>query len=196
MTDLFPGKSKDDMLKQYKKLAKQADQRLVRLEAYAHDTGFKTATQWAYKRAIKDIESRFGEGSKRFNRNIQNLNKNQIQAMISDVKTFLEAPSSTKKGIITVYQQKADTVNERYGTSFTWQELAEYYTSGMADKLSEKFGSATALKQIAKHMRNKDKIVADIKKANGKTTRVTKDMVKNEIYKRLEEQKLSIKDLF
>ena len=39
----------------YHRLAKTADQRLVRLERYKDDPYYKTAKLWAYRRAQRDI---------------------------------------------------------------------------------------------------------------------------------------------
>ena len=45
---------------------------------------------------------------------------------------------------------KAETINKKYGTSFTWEQLADYFETGLADKASDQFGSKTVLKAIAK----------------------------------------------
>lgn len=150
--------------KEYRKLAKQADQRLVRLESYKHDKGFKTATLWAYPKAIHAIERWSGEGATRFNTKPP---ENDIDLMkkIADIKEFLASPSSTKKGIIGIYKKKANTLNENYGTNFTWQELAEFFEDGGAwEQLREAdYGSDTILTAIGSYKQDKTKIEKAIK---------------------------------
>ena len=45
------------LVKEYRKLAKRADQRLVRLERYAQQPKYSNVTQFAYKKAMRDIRS-------------------------------------------------------------------------------------------------------------------------------------------
>ena len=52
----------------YTRLAKQADQRLVRLEKLSNEPGFENVKKYAYAAAMRDIESYGGAGKKmRFN---------------------------------------------------------------------------------------------------------------------------------
>lgn len=170
-----------DLLSEYKKLAKRADQRLVRLERAAELPGYKTATKWAYARAVKDIEHWSGtSGKPRFNTKAPE-NAQQLQAKINDIKQFLEAPTSTKSGITSVYKKRADTINKQYGTNFKWQDMANYYQSGMAKTLSEQFGSKTALKTIAEVQKNKKQIVEDIKKSQESNIVVADEMIQETV---------------
>lgn len=153
----------DDLVKEYRQLAKRADQRLVRLEGYQYKDGFATATKWAYSKAMRDIKRWSGEEAKRFNVKPP-ANVNQLKAKIADIDNFLESATSTMKGIKQVYKSKADTVNKRYGTNFNWEDLANYYSSGMAEKLSREYGSKTALKSIAEIQKKGKELVEDIKK--------------------------------
>lgn len=156
--------------KEYRRLAKKADQRLVRLESYEHDKGFKTATKWAYAKAQKDIQ-KWG-GTKRFNTKPPE-SKAQLEAKIADIKQFLESPTSTKAGISEVYKKRADTINKKYGTNFKWTDLAEYYMSGMADKMDAKFGSKTALKTIAQAQKSKKNVINAIKEGSTKNLKLS-----------------------
>ena len=85
----------------YHRIAKVADQRLVRLEKLEGQEGYGNALQWAYKRAMSDIETWSGEGASRFNTKAP-ANANQLKAKINDIKTFLGSESSTKSGITEV----------------------------------------------------------------------------------------------
>lgn len=111
----------------YRRLAKQADQRLVRLEAASHDTGFKKIKNWAYKKAIKDIEHWSGAGSMRFNTKPPET-KQQLEAKIHDIRAFLEAPTSTKSGVLQTYKKRAASINKTIpGANFTWEDLAKVF---------------------------------------------------------------------
>ena len=182
----------------YRRLAKTADQRLVRLERYQNDPNYKTATQWAYARAVKDIKKWQQPGQKidmyRFNTKAP-TDPEKLMAKINDIKTFLEAPTSTKKGITDVYKKRADTINKNYGTNFTWQQLAKYYTSGQSELWDAKFGSKTALRTIAQLQKNKKKIAGDIEKADAKDLRVDNKILQKTVDQALSDNQLSIKDL-
>ena len=182
----------------YKRLAKTADQRLVRLESYEHDKYFKPATQWAYAKAQKDIQKWQNKGPEdkrlRFN-TAPPKGEEQLLAKINDIKSFLESPTSTKQGIINVYKKRADTLNRKYGTQFTWQSLAKYYESGQAEAWDAKFGSKTALKTIAQLQKQDKKIKEAIKKAEAKDIRVDNSVLQKTVDMALADNNLNIKDL-
>lgn len=161
--------------KEYRKLAKRADQRLLRLQRYAEDTTgqykgkYKGVTQFAYKRAMRDIRSWSGENATRFNTKPPS-NTNQLKAKIKDIKKFLESASSTlkpskgSKGIIGTYQKRVNTINRKYGTDFTWQSLAEFYESGINAKLDTILDSDTKMLVVASIRANRNKIRKALKK--------------------------------
>ena len=160
----MPGETLQDL---YTRLAKVADQRLVRLEKLSSQEGFQTATQWSYARAEADI-AKWNQGQDlgkpRFNRGMPK-NETQLRAKINDIRTFLQSPSSTKQGIIETYKKRAETFNRAepneddkggFGTNFTWEDLAKYYLSGRNKKLDAEFGSKTVLRAIGIIQRSKD----------------------------------------
>ena len=130
----------------YKRLAKVADQRLVRLEQLSEQPGYENAWKWAYKSAQKDIE-KWG-GAKRFN-TAPPSDQRQLKAKINDIKAFLGAKSSTKSGITEVYKKRAKTWNEKYGTDVSWEDLAKYYSRGINKKLERDMNSDVVNKAIA-----------------------------------------------
>lgn len=182
----------------YRRLAKTADQRLVRLEKASDQEYYKTATQWAYARAVKDIKKWIKPGTTpdkfRFN-TAPPKGQEDLLSKINDIKTFLASPTSTKKGITEVYKKRAETVNKKYGTDFTWQQLAKYYTSGQAELWDAKFGSKTALRTIAQLQKNKKKLIEDIEKADQKDIRVDSAVLQKTVEKALADNNLNIKDL-
>lgn len=183
----------------YRRLAKTADQRLVRLERYGEEDFFHTAKQWSYARAVQDIKKWRQPGEKidmfRFNTKPPK-DTEDLLAKINDIKTFLESPTSTKKGITDVYKKRADTINKKYGTKFTWQSLAKFYTSGEAELWEAKFGSKTALKTIGIIQNKKDKIMDKIRNATRKDIRVNDSMLELTVNKALADNSLNIKELF
>lgn len=147
--------------KEYRKLAKRADQRLVRLKRLSEQPGYKGVLNYAYKVAQRDIRSWSGENATRFNTKPPS-NTNQLKAKIADIKKFLESASSTwgrtkeTKGIKQIYEDRTRTINEKYGTDFTWQELAKLFESGLWKKIKSKddYGSDTDFTTIADIKKN------------------------------------------
>ena len=181
---------------EYRRLAKKADQRLVRLEKLATDPIYKNVDKFSYARAQKYIEHIFGSESNRFNRKIENYNS--LVGAINDVNTFLKSPTSTKRGIVTTYKNKANAANKQFGTNFTWQDYANYYQSGTADKLTSKMTYREALKKVGKMQKNKKiikEITNEIQKVKGTNYKVGTSEINEAIYDRLESQKLTISSL-
>lgn len=185
--------------KYYRRLAKTADQRLVRLEKYGDEEFFKTARQWAYARAVEDIKKWIKPGQKypdkfRFN-TAPPKDPEDLLAKINDIKTFISSPTSTKQGITEVYKKRADTINKKYKTNFTWQQLAKYYTSGQAELWDAKFGSKTALRTIGMLQKNRKKIISQINAADAKDIRVDNKVLQKTVSKALSDNQLNIEDL-
>lgn len=149
-----------ELQKEYKKLQQTANKRLYRLEQYSKESDYENVLKYAYAKAMTDIKLEGGE--RRFKPKPPE-NAKELMRNINDMLTFLNSPSSTKKGIQMIYQKRADTINEKYGTSFTWQTLADYYETGLASKMDKEFGSKTALQSIGVFQANKDKIVQAMK---------------------------------
>lgn len=176
----------NSLVKVYRTLAKTADQRLVRLEGYRHEENFRTADKWAYARAMRDIQAWSGEDATRFNRKPPETVA-QLQAKIQDIKTFLSSPSSTKQGIISIYQKRADTINQKYGTNFKWDEIGTFFESEAWKKADEKFASESAMTVIATVYKDKDKVIKEIKNANNIDLKVPDTMVNALVNKFLKE---------
>ena len=138
----------------FRSLAKMADSRLKRLESYKDDENFKGVLQYAYSNAMYDIRALTGDPeATRFNRvpaknKDGSINQRSLHAKINAVKRFLESPTSTKTGVTKVYKQRADTVNRRYGTNFSWQELAAYYSKASNEAFDNEYGSKTMVRVL------------------------------------------------
>lgn len=152
----------DQYLKEYNKLAKKADRRMRQLERYSRDPKFESILNYAYRAAKADIESWTPPGTKerspRWQRNTP-LDTNSLKAKIKDIEKFLKKPTSTLTGTIKIYKKRTETINKKYGTSFTWEQLADYFETGFADKSSDKYGSKTTLIAIGQIQKNKKEVL-------------------------------------
>lgn len=194
-------KPDETLVQYYRRLAKTADQRMVRLKKASEQPYFKVATEWAYAKATRDILKWIPPGDNKSTKlrfNTKPPEGEDLIAKINDIKSFLSSPTSSKQGIINVYKKRADTVNKKYGTNFTWKQLAKYYDSGQAELWDAKFGSKTALLTIAAMQKNKKKIKEAIQKADKKDIRISsKDnsMIQKTVNMALKENNLKIEDL-
>lgn len=146
----------------YRKAAKVADQRLVNLEALSKKKGYKEVTGWAYAQAQRNIRGMFGEDAKRFNRKIPD-NLNSIYKDINKVLDFLQSPTSSKSSIDEIYNKRANTINERYGTNIDWSTTGHLFESTLWKKVNSKYGSKTALKAIGQIQLKEKKIKKALK---------------------------------
>lgn len=136
-----------ELIKDFKRNAKVANLRLQRLEEYAQESGFSVATAWGYRKALRDIHQISGENADRFDLTPPTDDK-ELFLLNQKIKEFLDSPTSTKAGIKRVYIQKADTINERYGTNFSWQDLAKFMESETFSKLEGQFTSKSVLRTL------------------------------------------------
>lgn len=159
---------------EYVKLAKRADQRMVRIEQLAQDPMYKGVKYYAYRWAQKNLKVWSGEKDTllRFNADIPN-NKKSLKKKIRIAKQFLDMPTSTKTGIKETFKKKAEDFNELHGTDFTWEQLSTYFHSGLSANADAAFGSSTALELIAEMQRRRDEVIEAIKESNEQTLILT-----------------------
>lgn len=177
------------LVKEYRKLAKRADQRLVRLERYSQREKYSNIKQYAYVRAMRDIKSWSGEGAKRFN-TAPPKNINSLMGKINDIKNFLGSASSSIKptmdnavrdakgniiggGIDLTYQKRADTLNQKYGTNVTWENVGSMFDSTLYRKLSKKYSSKTAVRIIGQLQKSEKKVVKAFDKHKAFNVKIT-----------------------
>ena len=98
-----------------------------------------------------------------------------MREKINDMIRFINAPTSTKQGIVNVYKKRADTLNKNWGTNFSWEDMAAYFESGQAKKWDEALGYQTALKTIAVLQKNKKKIIKGIENAKEQNVKTPVD---------------------
>lgn len=164
--DIRPGETD---LEYYRRLAKTADQRLVRLEKLAADREhpeFENVDKFAYARAMRDIEA-YG-GGRRFNVKPPE-DRRQFNEKISDMLRFLQSPTSTKSGIIEVYEARVGKLNETTGLNMTWQEFAQIAETSGFEKMKEKdYGSDTIFQSIGQVQKSKEEIKETLDKLGRK----------------------------
>ena len=182
------------LVKDYKRLAKRADQRLKRIEDLSDKKGFTNVKKWAYNRAMKDIEYYSGKNAKRFNRDIP-TSKKMLKARIRDVEHFLGSVSSTKSGILKTYKKRVGTTEKKYGAKISWEKAADFFESKTWKDLDREYGSKTAVRAIGEIQKSEDKIKSAIAKHKPVTLRISDEKVKAAVNSILEDQGLSILEM-
>ena len=194
--DIRPGETDEHY---FKELAKRADQRMREIERLQDTEHYKGAVGYAYKSAVYDIQAITNNpNAKRFDISLKknadgSVNKTDYHQKLNAVKRFLEAPTSTKTGITQMYKKRADTINQKYGTSFTWKELANYWEKAGAEKVGRAFGSDVMLKAVDRLKR--EARPKDVKKANRQNRKVNDSEVVQEVAEQIKEAGLTFNDL-
>lgn len=174
----------------YRRLAKQADQRLVRLEAAAREPVYKGVLTYAYGGAMDDIHHWSGDKANRFNTAPPTTEK-ELRAKINDITRFLNSPTSTKSGITKMYKARTETLNKKYGTNFTWQEAGRFFEQ-RNDKIEGKAASSDlVLKSIGKMQQAAQKVVADMEKSAEDHQVLSDAEINDAIYDQLEKNGVS-----
>lgn len=175
---------KDKLISEYIKLAKRANKRLYNLEKLSKESGFENVTKWGYRNALYDIQQRGGD--RRYKLKIdKNINTKTLSAMRNEVYKFLNYPTSTKRGIVTLYKEKTEKFNKDYGTNWKWQDMANYFESGGKELFEEKFSSSTSLKVLGVFQKNKKDIkkikekIDEFNNDNKKTDKLLDTFIKN-----------------
>ena len=162
------------LTEQYKKLAKKANMRLLRLEKRAGSN--PALLDWAYAHAQEDIRKWRGSGKQRYPSTVkQDAPISQLQARIADVEKFLEMETSTISGVKRVNEKRVDTINNKYGTDFTSSDFQQFARSGMLDKLKAQYGSKTMWKAIGQIRKNMDTLVKQMKQHKAREIIVDED---------------------
>ena len=151
---------------------------------------------WAYSKAQEDIKHWSGEHAERFNTKPPD-DPEQLIAKINDIRSFLAKPTSSKAGIIAVYQKKADTINKKFGAGFTWQTFASYYENENNKNWDSLLGSGTALETIGELKKHKKEVLEELKKEDRKSRHVKVDdeMLQKTVDTSLQDEKLDIASL-
>lgn len=208
----------NELVKEYRKLAKRADQRLVRLEQYEKLGGkYLNVTKFAYSKAMVDIRKWSGENAKRFNVKPP-TSTISLKAKIRDIEDFLQSASSTIKptkdnavydlegniiggGIELTFDKRAATLNRKYGEyldhPFTWDNIQDFFESSLYKKLSKKgYDSGTVIRSLGTIKQNKKQVAAEIAAHKPSHIHVDDMHVDDYVNKILRYYKKDIKSLF
>lgn len=156
--------------KESRKLAKRANQRLVRLERYSQREGLSEITKYAYQKAQQYISTNLGgsrykehiklydindgtknlTGEELYKANVQ-IQRQRIKAM----NEFLESDTSTlgqsragtiTKGIAAIYDKRTQTINDKflskYGQQMSENDLKRFFESKKQAKLEKVVSSS------------------------------------------------------
>lgn len=208
-----------ELYKEFRALAKRADQRAVRLEKYAQRPGYEAITGFAYRVFQSSLKSfanekqldAYAEGVP-LRANVVPSSNRQMRAKMGIIRQFLAAQSSTlegvrqrnpytgeyeiKPGIKEIYMKRAQTFKDRYGLDVPWQKIGSVFESKAYQNLDKKYGSKTILKAIAQIRHNTDKGVLNAIKAGQDVNVVTvsKDATQAEIDAIITKEKRKGKD--
>lgn len=118
---------------EYRRLAKRADQRLVRLEKGGATAGsaYRSASQMT------------GAERPRFNRGIAS-DARRLRGQINKVRRFLSMETSTKTGIARIESGRAKTLLNEYGINADGEQIKAIFEGALYKKLNDRFGSKTA----------------------------------------------------
>lgn len=138
---------------------------MTNLEKLAENPEYKAVLGYAYKNVANDLKALTGRS--RFSHDIEKLSAKetdirQLKALINTAKSFLEAPSSLKSGIDKTYSKRAKTLNKKYGTDFSKDDIKTFFESSIFEKMKNRLGSAAAVKTVGKIQKSAKKIVNDI----------------------------------
>jgi len=156
----------NEMLAEFRALAKRADQRLVRLEQRGQ------TNLSAYRSAAKTITARHGAGAVlRFNRG-PSKDTRVLAGQINEVKHFLSMKESTRIGQREIWEKTAATLKDRYGlNTMSGGQIKQIFDGALWEKLNARFGSATAVK-----------VLACIQKNDGQMKQVFADLAEKHVY--------------
>lgn len=181
----------------YKRLAKQANQRMVRLEQLSQQEGFQSVTKYAYAKFEREAQALSGGKSKRFKETeLKSLNESQIRERTNILKQFLQSPTSTKGDIVKMYKERANTINANYGTKFNWETLAKYFESGLFDSLKGKFESDGALEVIAQIQKNPDEVLKNFEDTDKMIEIIPDEIAREAVQEALKANEVDIKEFF
>lgn len=174
-----------ELQQEYKILANRANKRMRALERLAENPEYKAVLGYSYRNATHDLKG-LGELTKhnRFSLDITRMaakdtNINHLTALIVVAQSFLDSPSSTKRHIDIVYGNRAKTLNRKFNTNLTADDMKTFFESAYWEKLSNNLGSQTAMIVIGKIQKNTDKILAQVRESKYRYKNIDLDALKN-----------------
>lgn len=181
----------EELLREYRREMKVANERLRQLEKLAQNPKYENVLQYAYRNASRDVKE-LGIGDLEKVRYRIPTNTNKLESALRRVKEFNAMPTSKKSTIDVVYKQSAVNFNRSFGTNFTWQEVKTFTDAVDWEKLKAERGSATLQKVIKSIMKN-GVTPKDIEDANARHKTISgMDSVTSDWTKRLIDEGLDV----
>ena len=102
---------------------------------------------------------------------------------------FLNSPTYSKKRIEAMYIKAVETINEKYGTNFTWLEWHKFVEDERFEHVSDAYGSDRMLKIVASFQKGKKELVkavfGSMKQSRIRTQSKDNDLTNEEILRLL-----------
>lgn len=162
---------------EYKRLAWRLDKQMYRLEKASARSEYENITKFAYAKMLQEIQA-WSPGNKRWGQSLpggkdQREKTRNLQKKINIMKQLEKLPSFSLKRLKQIYSKSAKTINKKYGTNLTWQNITNFYESDAARVMDSMYGSSTVIMALGK-----------VKRSSGKTMkRWEEEMKKNPNYK-------------
>lgn len=131
----------------------EANAKLLNLEKLSKKEGYENIKEYAYRVAINEIRKIRGEEYKYFN---IPKNTHQLEKTKRALERFLDSPTSDRAGIESVYTKNAESLNEKFGTDFDWQDMANFLKSAKFEEIKAQYDSDTAILMMKALYKNKD----------------------------------------
>ena len=136
-----------------KPMLREANMKLLNIEQLSKQEGFEGIKDFAYSNAMRDIRKLRGEEFKRFN---LPKNTHQLEKTKRSLESFLGATTSTKRGIVSVYEQNAASLNEKFGSNYSWKEMGQFLKAAGFEDLKNEYYSETAIIMLKALFNNRD----------------------------------------
>ena len=173
---------KPAQVQEYIRAANKVNRQMRRLvQTASTNPKYKPITDYAYRVLQTKIKSFFGEkqtGPKaqrgeqytRFPTSKAMLPKTvpEFRKYMNAINEFYKMPTSTIKGVQSVYEKRAKTLSEMSstkggGVEITWQDFAKVFETGLYETLAGVFGNYSAFKMIGRIEKDRDKLLKDLK---------------------------------
>lgn len=111
-----------------RRLAKQANQRMVRLEK---ESRFGTGP--AYKRARDDLRTEFGAPRNRYRESLRTATREELIAEYKSLREFITSKSSTVAGYTDIIEKRWKSFKEQTGSDISIEDYVEAWEKITAD---------------------------------------------------------------
>lgn len=167
---------KPEQVQEYVRAANKINRQMRRLVEQSHKSQkYAPITDYAYRVVQTKLKGLFGyketgEQYTRFPTSKKMLPKTlpEFRAAMNAINEFYKMPTSTIKGVQSVYEKRAKTLSkmastENGGVEITWQDFAKVFETGLYETLAGVFGNYSAFKMIGRIEKDRAKLLEDIK---------------------------------